>query len=73
MLVTEIAVYSENHTKHINTRCGQNADFLNDTALMNTAVQLTREHKAMLIHYTVFSYAAAPDFHLNQTENVCIT
>jgi hypothetical protein len=24
-----MAVYSENHTKYINTLCGQNAEFLN--------------------------------------------
>jgi hypothetical protein len=30
MLVREIiAVYCENHTEHINTLCGQNAEFLN--------------------------------------------
>jgi hypothetical protein len=27
-----IVVYSEIHTKHINTVCGQNTEFVNDTA-----------------------------------------
>jgi hypothetical protein len=33
MLLKEIiAVYSKNHTKHINNLCGQNADLLNVNA-----------------------------------------
>jgi hypothetical protein len=50
MLYTEIiAICSHNHTKHINTLCGQNVELLNVGLVVHI---VTTGHRRINIHYT---------------------
>jgi hypothetical protein len=49
MLYREInAVCSEIHTKHINTRCGQNGELLNVKLVVHTVTPPFKGHKTLL-------------------------
>jgi hypothetical protein len=69
-----VAVYCENHTEHINTRCGQNSEFqIIYTNPVRTSqdthyVSATKPNRLMLFGETVAVYC---EKHTEHTNTLC--
>jgi hypothetical protein len=65
MLFTEtVSVFCENHTEHINTLCGQNAEF-SSYLTGNTLVSATKLNRLMLFREIIAVYCENHTEHMN--------